>query len=204
MMGERKMNKKLRPIDLTLVGMFVALMAIGANITSFVPFMVVGGVPITLQTFFAILAGLILGSRLGAIAMTVYTLVGLVGVPVFAQFGGGFSMILRPTFGFILSYILVAYIAGKIVEKKSSLPAFITASLIAMVINYVLGTNLMYLAYKLWAAAPEGFTYKMAWLWMVAPLPKDIILSVLAGMFALRLEKSVLSKGLFKNVKRVS
>jgi biotin transport system substrate-specific component len=204
MMGARNMNNKLRPLDLTLAAMFVALMAVGANITSFVPFLVVGGVPITLQTFFAILAGLILGSRLGAISMTVYTLVGLVGVPVFAQFGGGFSMILRPTFGFILSYILVAWLAGKIVEKKSSLPAFITAALIAMVINYGLGTNLMYLAYKVWAAAPEGFTYKMAWLWMVAPLPKDIILSVLAGVFAHRLEKSVLSKGMFKNLKQVS
>ncbi len=198
------MNKKLRALDLTMVGMFVALMAIGANITSFVPFMVVGGVPITLQTFFAILAGVILGSRLGAISMTVYTLVGLVGVPVFAQFGAGFSMIIKPTFGFIVSYILVAYVCGKIVEKKQNLAAFITAALVGMIINYILGTNLMYYAYILWAAAPPGFTYKMAWMWMVVPLPKDIILAVLAGVLAHRLEKTVLSKGQFKHMKRVS
>ena len=60
---------KLRTTEITLAGMFVALMAIGANITSIVPFMVIGGVPITLQTFFAILAGVVLGSRLGAISM---------------------------------------------------------------------------------------------------------------------------------------
>lgn len=198
------MNKKLRAIDLTMVGVFVALMAIGANITSFVPFMVIGGVPITLQTFFAILAGVILGSRLGAIALTVYTFVGLVGVPVFAQFGGGFATIVKPTFGFIVSYILVAYICGKIVEKKQSLSTFITAALVGLVINYVLGTNLMYYAYKFWASAPEGFTYKMAWMWMVVPLPKDIILAVFAGILAHRLEKTVLSKGQFKHMKRVS
>ncbi|AGK52633.1 biotin transporter BioY [Bacillus sp. 1NLA3E] len=198
------MNKKLRAIDLTMVGVFVALMAIGANITSFVPFMVIGGVPITLQTFFAILAGVILGSRLGAIALTVYTFVGLVGVPVFAQFGGGFATIVKPTFGFIVSYILVAYVCGKIVEKKQSLPTFITAALVGLVINYVLGTNLMYYAYKFWASAPEGFTYKMAWMWMVVPLPKDIILAVFAGILAHRLEKTVLSKGQFKHMKRVS
>ena len=91
---------------------------------------------------------------------------------------------------------------GKMVERNKSLPAFITASLIGMAVNYCLGTNWMYFAYKLWAAAPEGFSYKMAWLWMVAPLPKDIVLSVLAGIMAHRLEKTVLSKGQFKQLKR--
>src|SRR5690348_5425090 len=104
---------KFRAIDLTLVGMFVALMAIGANITSFAPFMVVGGVPITLQTFFAVLAGAILGSRLGSIAMVVYAIVGLVGVPVFAKFGAGPSSVISPTFGFIISFIFTAYVVGK-------------------------------------------------------------------------------------------
>jgi biotin transport system substrate-specific component len=194
--------RKLRALDLTLAAMFVALMAIGANISTIAPFLHVGGVPITLQTFFAILAGAILGSRLGSIAMIVYMLVGLVGVPVFADFTGGLAIIIRPTFGFILSYILAAFIIGKMVERNKSLPAFIIASLIGMVINYFFGTNWMYFAYKLWGAAPAGFSYKMAWLWMVAPLPKDLILSVLAGIMAHRLETTVLSKGQFKQIKR--
>lgn len=195
------MNRKLRTLDLTLVGMFVALMAVGANITSFIPFMTIGGVPITLQTFFAILAGVVLGSRLGAISMSVYAFVGLVGVPVFAKFSGGFSMIFGHTFGFIVSYILTAYVAGKIIEKKRTLPAFVIAALVGMVINYVFGTNWMYAAFKLWVAAPEGFSYKMAWLWMVVPLPKDLILAVLAGLMAHRLDRTVLSKGRFKHLK---
>lgn len=195
---------KFKALDLTLASMFVGLMAIGANITSFVPFMVVGGVPITLQTFFAILAGIILGSRLGAISMTVYALVGLVGVPVFAKFGAGLSTFISPTFGFILSFILTAYVAGKMVEKNRTLSAFIIASLIGLVINYVFGTNWMYFAYKFWAAAPEGFTYKMAWLWMVVPLPKDIILAVFAGMMGHRLEKTVLQKSSFKQLRKAA
>lgn len=198
------MNMKFRALDLTLVSLFVALMAVGANITTIAPFLQVGGVPITLQTFFAILSGLILGSRLGAIAMIVYAMLGMVGAPVFAGFFGGIGIILRPTFGFILSYIFAAYITGKIVEKKKSLPAFILAALIGTAINYVFGTNWMYYAYKLWAAAPEGFSYKLAWLWMVPPLPKDIILSILAGTVAFKLEKNLLSKGHFKTLKNAS
>ncbi|WP_210366038.1 biotin transporter BioY [Bacillus sp. REN3] len=195
---------KLKTLDLTLAAMFVALMAIGANITSFAPFMVVGGVPITLQTFFAILAGVILGSRLGAISMMVYALVGLAGVPVFAKFGAGLSTFISPTFGFILSFIFTAFAAGKIIEKNRSFSAFITAALIGLVINYAIGTNWMYFAYKLWAAAPEGFTYGMAWLWMVAPLPKDIILAVFAGIMGHRLERTVLSKGSFKHLRKAA
>lgn len=199
MTGENIMFRKLKAIDLTLAGMFVALMAVGANITSIAPFMVVGGVPITLQVFFAILGGAILGSRLGAIAMTAYAFVGLAGAPVFAKFGAGLSSIISPTFGFIVTFILTAYIVGKIVEKKKSLGMFIFASLIGLIINYVIGTNWMYFAFKLWASAPEGFTYKMAWMWMIVPLPKDIILAVFAGILAHRLDRTVLSRSLFKH-----
>ncbi|WP_408010496.1 biotin transporter BioY [Pseudalkalibacillus sp. A8] len=179
---------KLKPIDITLAAVFAALMAVGANLTSL---LVIGSVPITLQTFFSVLTGLILGSRLGAISMTVYALLGLVGAPVFAQFSGGFGMLLKPTFGFILSFILVAYVAGKIVESNSSKQRYMVAALVGMAINYIAGTNWMYVAMKVWTAAPEGFTYKMAWAWMLAPLPKDIILSVCAGLIAPRLNRTL-------------
>ncbi|MEK5393125.1 biotin transporter BioY [Margalitia sp. FSL K6-0131] len=185
-------KQKLRAIDLCYAAMFVALTMIGANLTSLVPFLVIGGVPITLQTFFAVLAGVLLGSRLGAISMTVYAFVGLVGAPVFAGFKGGPSIILSPTFGFIVSFILLAFIAGKIVEKSAEkLSVYIGAALIGTIINYLFGTNWMYFAYKFWAAAPDGFTYKMAWVWMLPPLPKDMILSIFAGIMAYRLHKTV-------------
>ena len=187
--SKTKSKSVMSPLTLVYSGMFAALMMIGANITAFAPFLVVGGVPITLQTFFAILAGLILGSRRGALAMTVYMFIGLAGAPVFARFGGGFGSILNPTFGFVVSFILVAFIVGKIVEKNGKLHGYIIAALVGMTINYVIGTNWMYYAYKLWAAAPDAFTYKVAWLWMMAPLPKDIILAVLAGIFGHRMYK---------------
>lgn len=183
----------MRAKDLTFIAMFAALMAIGANITSWAPFLVIGGVPITLQTFFCVLAGAILGAKRGAIAMTVYMLIGLFGAPVFARFGGGFSTIVAPTFGFILSFILAAYVTGLLIEKSanSSVARFITATIIGMIINYVVGTNWMYVAFKLWAEAPEGFSYTMAWSWMLVPLPKDIILSIVAGVIAPRIYKAL-------------
>lgn len=185
-------------LSISTGSVFVAMTAIGANITSIAPFMVVGGVPITLQTFFAVLAGIVLGSRLGAFSMFVYMMLGLVGAPLFAQFKGGVAVFFSPTFGFILSFILVAYVAGKLVEKKRCLSMYITAALIGMAINYVFGTNWMYAAYLFWFDAPDGFTYRLAWAWMMVPLPKDIILSIGAGLFAYRLRKSGIGVQRFK------
>lgn len=173
-----------RTLLLVQTSMFAALMMIGANISSF---LIIGGVPITLQTFFAILAGLLLGKRTGAIAMLVYALIGLAGLPVFANFSGGLDTIISPTFGFILSFIGIAYIAGLIVEKFPTKVGFVVAALAGTAFNYLFGTNWMYAAYKLWFSAPEGFSYKMAWAWMAVPLPKDLILAVLAGLFGFRL-----------------
>lgn len=195
------LNKEshIKAIDLTMMALFAALMMIGANITSFAPFMVINGVPITLQTVFAILAGSVLGKNRGALAMVVYAVIGLIGVPVFAQFKGGLQMIFSPTFGFILSFILTAYITGWIVEIKKTRTAFVIASLAGMAVNYLFGTNWMYMAMKLWSDAPPAFSYKAAWLTMLVPLPKDILLSILAGFLAYRLERTAISKSKWRD-----
>lgn len=187
-------KKRFRAVDLTFMALFAALMGVGANIAQF---LVVGGVPITLQTFFAIMAGAILGSRLGTLSMILYILIGLVGAPVFAQFTAGPVILIKPTFGFILSYILVTYVVGKIIEsvKNPSFSRFLIACIIGLVLNYLIGTNYMYFAYKLWAAAPEGFTYKLAWIWMLPPLPKDIILTILTAVMAPRIYRALHRSG---------
>ena len=51
------------------------------------------------------LAGLLLGSRLGALSVSLYTVLGLAGVPVFTG-GGGLWYIFQPTFGYILGFII--------------------------------------------------------------------------------------------------
>ena len=86
------MKKKFTTRDLILCALFTALSAIGAFIRIPVPL-----VPFTLQITFTTLAGLLLGSKKGAISVAVYVLMGLIGIPVFTQ-GGGFSYVLKPMF----------------------------------------------------------------------------------------------------------
>ncbi|TQR21840.1 biotin transporter BioY [Psychrobacillus vulpis] len=167
-----------------LASLFAALMGIGANITSLLPFFVIAGVPITFQPVVSLLAGTLLGKKYGPLAMTIYLFIGLAGIPVFARFSGGISSVLSPTFGFLLAFIFVAWIAGVISEKSKSFKGLLIASFIGTVIVYLIGTNWMYLAYQFWFDAPEGFNYKMAWTFMLVPLPKDIALSVLSAMIS--------------------
>lgn len=185
------MNSRFRVYDLALAGMFAALMAIGANLTSWLPFLQVAGVPLSMAPFFAVLAGLLLGSRMGALSMIVYALIGAAGAPVFASFKGGFNILIGSTGGFILSYIAAAYIAGKIIEmkKQPGLPQFFAASFAGIAAIYFIGTTYMYFAVNYLVHAK--MTYAGAWQIMAWFMVKDIAFTVLAAFIAPRIYYAV-------------
>lgn len=174
--------------EIVVCALFAALMGVGANVS---PFLTIGGVPVTLQLLFAVLAGGLLGSRLGSIAMSAYVFIGLAGAPVFAQFKGGLGSVISPTFGYVISFIFVAYIVGKSLERIPSWMGYLMAGVLAIVINYVIGTNFMYFVYVYWVEAPASFSYVVAWSWMVAYLPLDIGATVLSLVLIPRLQKAI-------------
>ncbi len=126
---------KLTTKKIVLVALTVALTAVGAYIK--IP---VGPVPITLQTFFVLLSGAILGPALGAVSMTAYIILGLMGLPVFAG-GGGPQYIFSPTFGFLASFPFASAIVGLILPRDVRELKFHRA-LVAM----FSGTAVVYLA----------------------------------------------------------
>lgn len=72
----------------------------------------IGEVPITLQTLFIVLTGVLLGPKLGALTALIYLLLGAVGLPVFAGAAGGFSKIVGPTGGFLIGFVPMAFLCG--------------------------------------------------------------------------------------------
>lgn len=98
---------------MALCGLFAALMAICSFISiplGFTP------VPVNLGTLGVFLAGGLLGKKYGTISIAVYVLLGAVGVPVFAGFRGGLSVLAGPTGGYIIGYIVAAFIVGLLTE----------------------------------------------------------------------------------------
>lgn len=100
--------KKFPLRDLCAIGAFTAVIAVCAQLSIPMPM----GVPLTLQTFAVMLAGIILGSKKAAVAMLVYLLLGAVGAPVFAHFGGGFHRIIGPWGGYLMSVPVMAFVVG--------------------------------------------------------------------------------------------
>ncbi len=131
---------KLKPRDMVLVALFAALTAIGAFLK--VP---IGPAPISLQNFFSMTAGALLGARLGALSQAIYVAMGLLGVPVFTS-GGGPSYVLNPTFGFLLGFVLCAWVIGRMTEgKKPEMKRFLAASVVGSALVYLLGVPWLYL-----------------------------------------------------------
>nr|WP_026883557.1 biotin transporter BioY [Clostridium akagii] len=125
---------KISTRKIIMIALFAALTAIGSIIT--IP---IGPVPITLQNMFPMLAGLILGSEAGAMSQLIYVLLGIIGLPVFAGGTGGINSVFSPSFGYLLGFILAAFIIGKISEKAGKL------TLIKSFIICIIGTITIYL-----------------------------------------------------------
>lgn len=168
---------RLSTKNLMLISLFTALMAAGAFIR--IPFPLL---PVTLQTFFCALAGLIIGPRLGALSMTVYAALGLAGVPIFTQ-GGGLTYVFNGTFGFIPGFIAGAYIIGKLSlrNKKHSKINNIFAAMAGLAVIYATGTAYMLIILRVYLGNTQiDFIYILT-----ANLPyiiKDTILFIIAAI----------------------
>lgn len=170
---------KLKIKDMMLVSIFTALMAAGAFVR--IPFPLL---PVTLQTFFCMSAGILLGSRLGALSQLIYVALGLAGLPIFSQ-GGGIMYVFSPSFGFLLGFIAGAFVTGLVSEllKKRSLPNNFAAVLAGLAVIYMFGVPYMYMILTFYAGKPD------AGLWFVATtnlpyLAKDLVLSAVVALSA--------------------
>jgi biotin transport system substrate-specific component len=146
---------------ITLVALFAALTAAGTFVSIPLPF---SPVPVVLQNLFTILAGLCLGPVGGSLAAGLYLLAGALGAPVFAGASGGFTRFLGPTGGFLLGYLLSAFIAGLIagrprIGKRLPLWRLILATTLAFLSIYIPGLlRLKQLMNLSWAeAVAAGF-----------------------------------------------
>jgi len=175
---ERK-AAKITPRSMAYCALFTALIAIGAFIKIPIPY-----IPITFQVMFVLLAGMLLGPKLGALSVVLYVVIGLVGFPIFTQ-GGGIGYVLQPTFGYLIGFIPAAYLTGWIVEKGAGTKVsyLFLAQLAGVGVIYAIGMTYFYMLSNYYVNNPVswGALFMSSFL---ATLPKDLILSFLAAVLA--------------------
>lgn len=178
--------RKISAQDMALCAVFTTLTAVGAFIRVPVPV-----VPFTLQFFFTMLAGLLLGGRKGALSVGVYILLGLVGLPVFAQ-GGGFWYILKPSFGYLLGFMLAAYVTGSMVERRKRRKKLVTGWVMAvnflgLLIVYGIGMVYYYVVCNYVIDTPIAMGPLFLYCFVLA-VPGDICLCILAAILTVRVK----------------
>ena len=169
--------------QLVLCGLFAALTAICSYINiplGFTP------IPMNLATLAVFLAGGLLGKKYGTLSITVYVLMGVVGIPVFAGFQAGIGVPAGPTGGFLLGYIAAAFIAGFFMENLASRSSalWMGGLLTGQLICYLLGC--------LWFMFITGTGVWATLIACVFPfIPGDLIKIAVSILLIKRLRKNI-------------
>ena len=128
----------------------------------------IGPVPISLTNF--------------AIYLSLYLLLGLVGLPVFSGFTGGIGKLAGPTGGYIIGFIPMAIIAGIVIDKFSQRWIQILGMIVGTAICYAFGTA--------WFCIQAGYTVSAALAVCVIPfIPADLIKMVIAMIIGPEIRK---------------
>lgn len=140
--GER-ISSRARHIALILLGTLLVVLATRVIIP-------VSPVPFTGQTFAVLLVGGALGFRRAALSLSLYLLIGAVGLPVFSSGRSGTEFLLGATGGYIVGFILAAAVVGRLAELgwDRHLVGSIGAMLIGNLVIYTVGAP--------WLAASTG------------------------------------------------
>lgn len=168
--------------DITFIGLMAALICIAGPISINLPF---SPVPISLTNLAIYFAAIILGFKKGTISCIVYILIGIVGLPVFSNFSGGFSKIAGPTGGYIVGFIFMAMIVGIFSD-------IFNGKRYMYVIGMVLGTIVTYTIGTLYLSFQTHMTLISAIAAGVLPfIAGDIIKMVITVIFAPEIKKRV-------------
>lgn len=170
-------NSKISIQDICSISIMTAITVVLAQISIPMPL----GVPMTMQTFAVTLAGIVLGAKRGAISMIIYVLLGAIGVPVLANFSGGFQHLIGSTGGFLLSFPIMAYLIGIGTKMRRQKGMFLLFLILGTAANYAIGVLMFCILMK--ASIWTGITA------CVLPfIPTAIIKAAVASILGLKLQ----------------
>ncbi|NLA86376.1 MAG: biotin transporter BioY [Clostridiales bacterium] len=165
---------------------FTALFA--AVICAVAPFIILlpfSPVPLSLATFIIYIAASLMNWKTGTLAVALYLLIGMIGLPVFSGFQGGVHKLIGPTGGFLIGYIPCALVIGLLVDRFENRKWLYPAAM-------VLGTAVLYACGTVWFMVSMKYTLAVALMACVVPfLIGDAVKIILASVIAPILRKAL-------------
>lgn len=130
-----KSKKSIRALDISYIGLFIALMAICSWIS--VPMVI----PFTMQTFAVFATVLMLGTKRAFVTVAIYILLGLLGVPVYSNFGAGAGVLFGNAGGYMMGFLFLVPVTGALIDKLGrKLWMKMIAMLVGLLVCYGFGT----------------------------------------------------------------
>lgn len=166
-------TQKINTKDMVRIALFAVVIAICSWLS------IPAAVPFTLQTFGIFLTVAVLGGKRGTMAVTLYLLMGIVGIPVFAGFTGGVGRLLGASGGYIVGFLLsavVMWVMEKLLGKKQWVLAL--SMVLGLIICYTFGTIWFIIVYAR-STGPIGLWTALGWCVFPYIIP-DMIKIVLA------------------------
>ncbi|MBI3174285.1 MAG: biotin transporter BioY [Chloroflexi bacterium] len=159
--------------DLSLVALGAALVALLAQVRIPLPFT---PVPLTGQTFGVLLVAAALGSKRGAASMALYIALGAFGLPIFAGGAAGLSYMTGATLGYLIGFVLAAYVVGWLAERG------LERSVRTSLLPFLVGTLIIYVCGVAWLTVLLGSLTKALAAGLVPFLIGDAIKLVAAAL----------------------
>lgn len=153
-----------REVSVAAVVGFAAFTALAAQISFRIPPI---AVPFTGSTMAVLLTGGVLGSRRGAASMLLYVLAGAIGLPIYAERSSGFDTFVGPTGGYLIGFIIAAFVVGKFAELRwdRTIPKSVVGFVLGSAIIYLFGVFglMVNLDMSLGGAVTNGVVPFLAW-----------------------------------------
>ncbi len=168
--------------DLVLIALFTAIIVV----LGLIPPVTLGAVPITAQSMGVMLAGCIIGAKRGALAYVLVILMVAIGLPVLSGGRGGLAILAGPTGGYIIGWVVGAYVTGilaeRLVSERQTGGRQIAGFLLASVIG---GIGIVHLFGVAWLAFHTKSNLGVAFMVGSAPfIPFDLLKACIATLAA--------------------
>lgn len=174
-------QKRIKIFDIVSIALFSVIIAICSWIA--IPFTI----PFTLQTFAIFLTLLVLGGKKGILAIVLYLVLGIIGIPVFSNFTGGLGVIMGPTGGYIVGFLFLGLIYMLITFFSKKIGGIVIGLIVGLIVCYLFGT--LWFTFGYTGNANKMTFWTSLSLCVVPFIIPDLIKMIVAILIAVKIKK---------------